>query len=229
MKLALWDLPTRLFHWSLVISFAFLFYSGETGEWMEWHMNVGIFVLALVLFRLVWGFVGSQTARFSSFMRLHPQTIVDYMKTLPKRDHQQYAGHNPLGGLVVLLMLVLLFIQAVSGLFNSDDILAEGPLYAMVSEAFSDMMGGLHETVFELLLLIVVLHIAAIIFYRLYKGINLVKPMIIGWINWREKPAPSLFFKSAWFGIALLLLISVAVFVIVAWLAAGSGVNYEAW
>lgn len=223
MKIKLWDLPTRLFHWVLVVSFAFLFFSGETGDAMELHMNVGIFVLGLLVFRIIWGFVGSESSRFTSFVTLNPAKVFAYIKTLPKRESSAHAGHNPLGGLVVVAMLLLLLLQGFTGLFNTDDVMYEGPLYAMVDEDFSDFMGGLHETVFKFLLLIVVMHVSAIIFYKVYKGINLVKPMILGWLDWKETGAgPTLFFKSAWLALGLFVISCVAVFLAVSWFAAGS-------
>lgn len=216
MKIKLWDLPTRLFHWVLVISFAFLFFSGETGNAMELHMNVGIFVLGLLVFRIIWGLIGSETARFSSFVTLNPAKVFAYIKTLPQRKSSAHAGHNPLGGLVVIAMLLLLIAQSVTGLFNTDDIMFEGPLYAMVDEDFSDFMGGLHETLFKVLLLIVVLHVSAIIFYKVYKGINLVRPMVLGWLDWQgNTEKPTLFFKPAWLALILFVASCIAVFAVI--------------
>ena len=104
MKLQVWDLPTRLFHWILVLSVGFLVFSGETGNLFDWHQTAGIVVLALVLYRLLWGLFGSTTARFSDFI-YSPANIFAYAKKLFSRQAEPHAGHNPVGGLMVVLML----------------------------------------------------------------------------------------------------------------------------
>ena len=202
-KIKVWDLPTRLFHWILVACFAFLFLSGDTGFLFEWHSVIGIAVLALLLFRIIWGFVGSTTARFSSFI-FSPASVIAYAKTLLSRTADPHAGHNPLGGLMVFAMLAGLLFQGFTGLFTTDDILVEGPLYGYVDEDTAEWFGSLHHQSFEILMPLVVLHIAAIIFYRVYKKTNLVKPMIDGYRELPEAEAGTLKMASAWVGIVLM-------------------------
>jgi cytochrome b len=173
-----WDLPVRLFHWLLVALLGFSWWSAENGH-MDWHMRSGYAVLALVLFRIVWGFVGSTTARFVDFVR-GPAEVLDHLRQLFARDAPPHAGHNPLGGLSVVLMLAVMLVQAASGLFASDDILTEGPLYRYVSGATAEWLTSIHRANFDLLLALVVIHVAAIAFYRLYKRQDLVTPMVTG-------------------------------------------------
>ncbi|MDO6462105.1 cytochrome b/b6 domain-containing protein [Granulosicoccaceae sp. 1_MG-2023] len=208
-KIKLWDAPVRLFHWSLVGAFAWLWYSGETGSAMDWHMRIGELVLALVIFRIIWGFVGSSNARFADFIR--PGGVVAYLKSLFSRDAALHAGHNPLGGLVVLLMLLLLLVQAVTGLFTTDEIFTEGPLYGLVSSDLAGQLSGLHHQNFEILLVVVALHVAAIAFYLVYKRTNLVRPMITGSKPWPDAPAPQIRFANPWFGIGLFVVVYAAV------------------
>ena len=124
----IWDLPTRLFHWSLVAGILFMWFSAEISDsLMDWHMRVGEFLIALILFRIIWGVIGSDSARFSSLLR-SPIATLRYAQTLPSRKPSWHAGHNPLGGWMVIALLLLVLLQASSGLFITDDILLEGPL-----------------------------------------------------------------------------------------------------
>lgn len=181
-----WDLPTRVFHWSLVLLVAFSGISGEFADelgsdFMQWHKLSGYAILTLLLFRLVWGLIGSTYARFANFVR-GPSAVLAYAKGL-KAKHAGGAilGHNPLGGWSVVLMLCVLSIQVGTGLFLFDDDLhVEAPLAKLVSNATSDMLKEVHETAFVVLLTLVVIHIAAIAFYLRVKGENLVVPMITG-------------------------------------------------
>ena len=181
-----WDLPTRLFHWSLVGLVAFSAITGQFAErlgsrFMDWHMLSGYAILALLLFRLAWGFVGSTHARFANFVR-GPGTVLKYLGALAagKPDAQQ-PGHNPLGGWSVLAMLGALAVQVGSGLFQSDeDLGVEGPLAKHVANRTIDLLHRVHETTFWLLLGLVALHLGAIVFYRVVKGENLVRPMFTG-------------------------------------------------
>ena len=122
-KVRVWDLPVRIFHWSLVILFGFSFYSGKTGgfELMDYHMLSGYTLLTLAVFRIFWGFLGGRHARFSSFIA-SPARIIGYLRSLVGKDHATTIGHNPAGGLSVMVMLMLLLGQGVTGLFTNDDI-----------------------------------------------------------------------------------------------------------
>ena len=175
-RVAVWDLPTRLFHWVLVALIGFSWWTGEEGP-EDLHMYSGYAVLTLLLFRLLWGFFGSSTARFSSFVR-GPRAVADYlgrMKTWPG------VGHTPLGALSVLALLILLFVQVGTGLIQTDDDgLAEGPLAPLVSYEVADAAHELHETSFDMLLVLIGLHVAAVLLYRFVLGKKLVGPMISG-------------------------------------------------
>ena len=174
--IAVWDLPTRLFHWVLVGLIGFSWWTGEQGP-EDLHMYSGYAVLTLLLFRLLWGFFGSSTARFSSFVR-GPRAVADY---LGRMRTWSGVGHTPIGALSVIALLVILFVQVGTGLFQTDDDgLVEGPLAPLVSYETSGLAHDLHETTFNLLLVLIGLHIAAIIFYRLALGKKLLGPMVTG-------------------------------------------------
>jgi cytochrome b len=168
-----WDLPTRLFHWALVLIFAGSWISGSLGK-LDIHMKLGAAVLALLLFRLCWGVWGSATARFTHFVT-GPSQIMGYL-----RGQWSGLGHNPLGALSVLALLGLLLLQAASGLFTTDDIASDGPLVWLVSSKTVKLASGLHRQEAWVLLGLVALHLGSILFYRIKKGDNLVLPMITG-------------------------------------------------
>ena len=174
-----WDLPTRLFHWTLVALMIAQWLTAEESSTMDWHIWGGYAVLALVLFRLIWGFVGSETARFSDFVR-GPGAALEYVRALLRGETPHYLGHNPLGAWSIVAMLVLLLVQAGTGLFANDDILIEGPLYAWVSKGTSDWLTTIHKLNFNLLLLVIAVHLSAVLFYLLVKRENLVHPMLTG-------------------------------------------------
>ena len=176
VKAAVWDLPTRLFHWLLAALIGFSWWSAEE-EQLEWHMWSGYAVLTLLLFRLLWGIFGSSTARFSNFLR-GPAGVLGYL-----RDSKGWraVGHTPLGALSVVALLGLTIAQVATGLFNADDDgLYEGALAPLVSYDFADAAHDAHELVFNILLAFIALHVAAILYYRLFKGRKLVGPMISG-------------------------------------------------
>lgn len=169
-----WDLPVRLFHWTLVAVIAALWASGEFGK-LDIHMQLGAGALALVAFRLAWGVAGSRTARFADFIR-GPGTVLAHLRgALPPR-----VGHNPLGALSVVLLLTLVLAQAVTGMFTSDDIMTEGPLAQFASAETVSLLSTVHRVGFKVLLAAIGLHLAAIAFYRLIKRENLLTPMVTG-------------------------------------------------
>jgi cytochrome b len=174
-RIKLWDAPTRLFHWSLVAAIAAALVTGLVGgNWMELHGKAGLFISGLLVFRLVWGFVGNRYARFVHFIPT-PSRVLAYV-----RGHWQGMGHNPLGALSVLALLLLLTAQVGTGLFGNDEIAFTGPLAARVSEALSLRLTHWHHGLAKLLYLLLGLHVAAIAFYRLVKKDDLVKPMLTG-------------------------------------------------
>ena len=170
-----WDLPLRLFHWLLAGLVVAAYVTVELGgNFMEWHGRIGLAIMGLLVFRLAWGVVGSTHARFASFLPT-PRRLGNYLRG-EWCDH----GHNPLGALSVIAMLALLLWQAVSGLFGNDDIAFNGYLYRLVSGDTSDWMTGWHKRGYWIIVGLVVLHLAAIAFYRGVKKIDLVTPMITG-------------------------------------------------
>ncbi|WP_179985169.1 cytochrome b/b6 domain-containing protein [Alteromonas macleodii] len=179
-KTLVWDLPTRLFHWLIVAS---LLAQYATVEWLEnkvqWHFYIGYFTLFLIVFRLIWGVVGTRHARFSNFVT-GPKKVFSYVKTLFNRQSEPAIGHNPLGGWFVIVMLALLAIQAISGLFMTDDIFLDGPYRQLASEETLDLMNTLHHLAFDALLYVIALHIGAVIFYSVYKKQKLVPAMVHG-------------------------------------------------
>ncbi len=175
-----WDLPTRIFHWALFFFVIVSFISGKTGgNAMKYHELSGFILLGLLVFRVFWGFIGSQTSRFSGFLS-SPKTVMRYAGTLFRKDAPRHPGHNPMGGWSVMAMLVVLLIQAVTGLFATDDIFTQGPLYPYVSDTASRRLTAIHTTNPYLLVVLVTLHIAAVLFYLLYKKENLIASMLTG-------------------------------------------------
>lgn len=198
-RVFIWDLPTRIFHWSLVLCVIGAVISGQIGgNFMEWHGKLGLAVVALIAFRLVWGLLGSTYARFGQFFPT-PGKVLAYLK-----GQWHGHGHNPLGAFSVFGLLALLAIQVGSGLFANDDIAFNGPLQALVGKDLSDVLTGWHKLVSNVLIALVVLHIGAIMFYARVKKDNLVKPMITGWKDNAEG-------ESARGGSLLALLLALAV------------------
>lgn len=170
-----WDLPTRLFHWLLVLAVAGAVVTVKLGgTWMQWHERCGLAVLGLLVFRLCWGLFGASTARFRHFVP-SPRALCDYLA-----GRWRGIGHNPLGALSVLAILLLLAFQAVTGLFAFDDIAFSGPLRAAVSSATSDLLSGWHRLTEWWLYGLLGLHVLAVLFYTLIRKDNLVAPMITG-------------------------------------------------
>ena len=175
-----WDLPLRIFHWLLVLSIVGSYTTAKLGfDWMQWHFYLGYFTIGLVVFRLLWGFFGPRHARFTSFVH-KPSAVFLYLKGMFSRTSARTIGHNPVGGLMVLLMLVLVGIQATTGLFTTDDVVWSGPYYPSVSGSTASTLSTIHSLNFNIILGAVGLHITAILFYGLYKRQNLVVPMLHG-------------------------------------------------
>jgi cytochrome b len=206
-----WDLPLRLFHWGIVICVAGAWATAELGvEWFGWHRRFGYALVVLVAFRIAWGFVGPEHARFASFLR-GPRAVLDYLRGLRSREPAHTVGHSPLGALAVLAMLLTLALQGLTGLFANDEIFNSGPLYGYVTRELSDRLTGLHHASFDVLLALIALHVAAIGFYALWKRVDLVRPMITG--RKREAglpPGPGLAGQRLWLAAALLAVASVA-------------------
>jgi cytochrome b len=177
MRVPVWDLPVRAFHWTLAVLVVFSFVSGQlAGAWLPWHFRSGYTILALVLARVAWGFVGSDTALFRSFL-WGPAAIRRYARALLSGDHPLVIGHNPMGGWMVLVMLLAILTQVVSGLFTDDEIASKGPLADMVSSAVVSKMGALHHYNQWTLVALVGLHVTAITLYHRVLHVNLIGPM----------------------------------------------------
>ncbi len=175
-RFRLWDLPTRIFHWALVLCIVGAFVSGQLGgNLIDVHGKIGIAVFGLIVFRLVWGLLGSTYARFAQFFPT-PGKIKAYL-----RGEWQGEGHNPLGALSVFGLLGVVGLQAGTGLFSNDDIAFAGPLFDLVSKDLSNALSGIHHLVSKVLIALVVLHLVAIGFYGRVKKQKLILPMITGW------------------------------------------------
>ena len=201
----IWDLPTRIFHWVLVAGIAFMWFSAEISDsLMDRHVQVGEFLLALVLFRIIWGLVGSESARFGAFLA-SPANTINYAKTLLSRRPSWHTGHNPMGGWMVFALLLVVLGQAVSGLFMTDDIMTEGPFYELASADVADLMASAHHLLFDVLVALIVLHVAAILFYLIVKRTNLIPAMVKGSAQWpeNESVASALKFRSAWLALVI--------------------------
>lgn len=178
-KIRVWDLPTRLFHWTLVICVIGLVVTGQIGgAAMDWHFRLGYTVLTLLLFRLVWGLVGGHWSRFSSFL-FSPASVMRYLRGQSSVEHT--TGHNPLGAGSVLAMLLFLLLQVGTGLVSDDEIATNGPLSRFVSSSLVSKATAYHTEVGKVILLVLIaLHVAAILFYFWRKRENLVRPMLLG-------------------------------------------------
>jgi cytochrome b len=180
-RVRIWDLPIRIFHWTLALCVVATFIAAKIGgNAMVWHGRFGVIIVGLLAFRLVWGFVGSTYARFAQFVR-GPGAIKAYL-----RGQWQGAGHNPLGALSVMAMLATLALLVATGLFANDDIAFEGPLYALVGKEVSDQAVGIHRQIEPLIIALVLAHLGAIFYYVRIRKESLIKPMITGWRDLRS-------------------------------------------
>ena len=180
-QVQIWDPAVRVFHWLLVALIAFMWWSGtQKGTWLTYHFWSGYAVLTLILFRIVWGFVGGTHARFADFI-YGPRAIIGYLKTLPSRTAAKFAGHNPVGGWSVVLMILCIAVQVGTGLFaNNDDTSLEGPLAKWVSGNMSNLLTSIHRININILLALIAVHIGAVAYYLVYKKENLIGPMVHG-------------------------------------------------
>lgn len=200
-----WDAPTRLFHWTIVILVFVSWLSADQG-YMTVHLCSGLALLTLLLFRIGWGLVGSTTARFSDFLH-PPRVVIGYLKG----DARLYAGHNPAGGLMVAAMIVVLLVQALTGLFANDGLHFSGPLALLVSDDTSTWLTRVHGLVFDLILVLVWCHVVAVGFYLFVKRHNLVKAFITGKKPQAHVPAEArIAFTQSYIALLLLLLVLTA-------------------
>lgn len=215
-KVKLWDFPVRLFHWALVAAIVTAWWTNQQ-VMIDIHAIAGYSVLTLVLFRIIWGFVGSSNARFASFLT-GPKRVLDYFSKMRGGSVEEitYPGHNPAGGWMVAVMLLLVGIQAVTGLFASEDtfLFFDGPLVAHVSSDFAGLMNRIHHINIKLIYVAVGLHVTAVLFYLVVKRENLIGAMVTGM---RKVPAgvaaafARIRFASPVLGIAILIVCALMV------------------
>ena len=228
MKAKVWDLPIRLFHVLIILLVAVQWWTGgqldkpvPAGGWDPFILHIwsGCSILALVLFRIIWGLVGSTTARFSQFLK-GPVSVVRYMRGLFSRGQPHGAGHNPLGGWSVMLMLGFLLVMPLLGLFgaNEDQMGAPpiGPLSDMVDTDLADTLAHWHHEGWEIFIYVIGLHIAAALFYLIVKRQNLIGAMITGRDN--VEGAETLRFRPLWLAVLIVAMTGGAVGAALKWL-----------
>jgi cytochrome b len=175
-RIRVWDLPLRVFHWSLAVAVGGSVLTGELGgNWMDLHGRCGLVVVGLLVFRVVWGLAGPTHARFASFAPTR-RSVRAYLA-----GRWQGVGHNPLGALSVFALLALLAAQAGTGLFSNDDVAFTGPLYGTVGTALADRLTGIHRLSVDVLLGLVALHLAAVVYYVRVRRDPIIRPMLTGW------------------------------------------------
>jgi len=175
-----WDLPLRLFHWLFVLTLLGLWYSSDQERGLfEYHLLLGYFALVLVLFRLCWGFLGTRHAKFKHFVPSFSE-LKRYLVKHKSLGFSPSVGHNPIGALMVVLLLSLVLMQAISGLFIDDDIFTAGPYYGSLASGAEAVMVYIHHNAFDLILICSALHIGAVFYYLWVKKHNLIRPMFTG-------------------------------------------------
>ena len=179
-----WDLPVRVFHWGTAALIPVL-WASERWNWLGVHVWAGIALLALVLFRLMWGVVGSDTARFARFLR-GPRPALAHLRGMFRHEPDHAIGHNPAGGWMVALLLLLVTAECLIGVFVNNDVADAGPLTELAPTWLLNLATDLHWWLFQVLLGAIALHLAAVLAYRVAKGQNLVGPMVTG-----RKPLPA--------------------------------------
>jgi cytochrome b len=176
----IWDLPVRIFHWSLVILFIAAYVTNYLGpSYFNYHLWCGYAVIVLVSFRIIWGLVGTYHARFVNFLR-DPFSTAKYAFSVFRKKDEHHLGHNPLGAVMVIILLVAILVQAITGLFTNDEIFNLGPLHAYVSDELSLELTSLHRQLFYWILGAIGLHIAAVLLHVFFKRDNIVKAMFTG-------------------------------------------------
>lgn len=175
-----WDLPTRAFHWLLVLSLSASFITAKIGfDVRQYHLWLGYWMIGLLTFRLVWGFVGTRHARFSSFFPT-PGRVLSYLRQMFRGDNPETVGHNPLGSLMIFVTLTLVAVQAVSGLFMDDEIMFAGPYFDAVSSDVARTMNMLHNNVMNIILVLVGIHVAAVLYHAFVRRERIIRAMLSG-------------------------------------------------
>lgn len=212
----IWDGFVRVYHWSQVVLLGSLWYTADEGL-MEWHFTLAYLLMALLATRIIWGIIGSDTAKFTHFVT-SPKTAMNYLSKEKKGTFSHSIGHNPAGGYMVIGLFILLTLQLTTGLFSNDDILSEGPLASLVSYETSGLLTSIHHQIFDILLGFIGLHIVAVFFYRI-KGINLIKPMLTGYAELSGNSPKMKHSIFAWF-------IFIVIFLMIYFFWAGEVISY---
>lgn len=174
-----WDVPVRICHWGFALIVPLMWWTAEYGE-MGWHKRLGIVLLALLVFRIIWGLTGSSTARFVTFVK-SPRAVWNYIRSSVRPETGKVLGHNPLGGWSTVLLLTVMLLQTVMGLFAGDPFDGStGPLNHLASVGVADQLTDWHELFFYVVAALAALHVAAIALYLTIKRDNLVTPMVTG-------------------------------------------------
>ena len=217
-----WDLPVRLFHWTLVVLMVVSYFTGKAGhDWMKFHFWSGYGILTLLIFRIVWGFVGSTTARFSNFVK-GPSAGIHHLREMFLPDGPREAGHNPLGGAMVIVLIFAVLAQASTGLFSADTDTGtvNGPLAPLIADKAVDKFTAFHTYWVNVLIVLAGLHVLAVLVYFAWKRQNLVGAMLTGRKAERIVVAPGemppvLAFASNGLALSLLLAAAALVYFIV--------------
>jgi len=213
VRAKVWDAPVRAFHWLVLLAVGLCWYTAENRV-MDWHRRSGYVVLALVLFRLYWGFAGSSTARFAGFLR-GPSAVREYLGGLRERGTAPFVGHNPLGGWSVIALMLALIVMPLLGLFAVDiDGVESGPLSWLLSFKAGRRAAHWHEDVFGVLQGLVVLHVAAILYYAFWKKQELIAPMVTGYRRISRDAAAGVRLVAGWRALPGLLVATVIVVVV---------------
>lgn len=221
-KIYVWDLPVRFFHWTLVILMVVSYVTGRAGgDWMKLHFWSGYGVLTLLIFRIVWGFVGSTTARFSNFIK-GPSAGIHHLREMFLPDGPREAGHNPVGGAMVIVLIAAVLAQAAAGLFAADTLtgMTSGPLASLVPDATAEKITDFHKSWVNVLIALAGVHVLAALVYLMWKRQNLIGAMITGrkasrHVHAPDAPPPVLAFASNGLAVSLLLASAAIVYFIV--------------
>lgn len=212
-KELVWDIPVRVAHWVMVLSMIAAYTTHLMGlEYYQYHVISGYVLLITCVFRVLWGIFGTTHAKFKNFVR-GPVTTLHYIKNLLRKRGDSHTGHNPLGAVMIIVLLSGLILQAMSGLFTSDDIFNAGPLFALVSERLSGILGYIHRNLFYWIVAFSLLHIGAVLMHWIFTRENLIKAMITGKKNLSSKTDPQIIQSSRLPLAILLLILLIALFI----------------
>lgn len=208
VKVKIWDIPTRLFHWGMLCLLGGLWWTADSGE-MEWHQLLAYSLMILLGMRLFWGFIGSDTAKFSHFVH-SPRIVFNYLKKTKQHGISASIGHNPIGGYMVVALISLMCLQLFTGLFATDEIFTEGPLYSAVSGDTSLWLTWLHKKNFDLILLLAAIHVLAVGVHML-KGDKILAAMFSGYKRLPREQEQTLAFASVLKAFAIVMVIGALV------------------